>query len=213
MKKWLTLLLVVILSLLLVACGKSDAVKATEEAIAAIGTVSYDSIDLIENAEKLYNFLTDSEKEKVGNRLDLVDAREAYDKLPPLVPEFEDDEILALYAMNRMINDYLLTMLKNPDSLCVNGLMGVEYEDGLYIFELDYSAENGFGGTVRETYYIAAGRTDTGGFVTPTWGEPSFYAGASQYYYSMFYQEASPKKTYDHEMIYKYMDDVWSFAM
>ena len=210
MKIWRALLLIVTMGLFLVACGKSEAVKSVEEAIASIGTVSYESIDKIENAEKLYEFLTDSEKERVKNRLDLVNARETYDNLPPLVPEFEDDEILALYAIDKLVNEHLLSVLKNPNSLTVNGLSGGFYEEDTYIFKLDYSAENGLGGMVREELYIAAKRTDDG-FETTTWGAPQLYSDKNQEFSAAFYQAIIPKKSYDYDFLYEYVDDLWSF--
>ncbi len=65
----------------LTGCGKSEAVTATEQAISAIGEVTINSGDAIANAEKMYNILTDSEKEKVSNRLELVEAKDAFEKL------------------------------------------------------------------------------------------------------------------------------------
>jgi len=169
---------------------KKYAVKAAEEAIAAISTVDYDSSVKIENAEKLYGILTDSEKEKVENRMALINAREEYDNLPPRLPEFEDDEILALYATST-INDYLLDSLKNPDSLVINSLTGGLYEEGTYIFEVDYSAQNGFGGSERERLYIAVSKA-TDGFSTMTYGDPYFYGGSNQLYTKQFFSEISP---------------------
>ena len=65
----------------LCSCGKSKDVKAAEAAITEIGEVTLDSGPAIENAEKLYSILTDGEKSKVNNRMDLVNAREAFDEL------------------------------------------------------------------------------------------------------------------------------------
>lgn len=81
MKKALAMLLTLAVCLALCACGKSKPVKEAEAAISAIGEVTVDSGDAIENAEKLYGILTDAEKAKVDNRLTLVDARETYDGL------------------------------------------------------------------------------------------------------------------------------------
>ena len=83
MKKVISLFLVVVMCLSLVACGKgkSEAVKAAEEAIAAIGEVTVDSGETIANAEKYYNILTDAEKAEVENRMALVDAKEAFEKI------------------------------------------------------------------------------------------------------------------------------------
>jgi len=66
---------------LLCACGKSEAVKTAEEAINAIGTVTANSGDTIANAEKMYGILTDAEKEKVKNRLVLVEAQDAFEDI------------------------------------------------------------------------------------------------------------------------------------
>ena len=87
-KRYLSAILV-LLSLLVLLAGcksgddakKSAAVSAAEDAISAIGEVDISSGDSISKAEKLYNILTDAEKAEVGNRLELVDAREAFDAL------------------------------------------------------------------------------------------------------------------------------------
>ena len=81
MKKLLAIPLVILMCLSFSACGKSDAVKAAEEAITAIGEVTVRSGDTIANAEKYYNILTDAEKAKVENRMTLVEAKEAFEKL------------------------------------------------------------------------------------------------------------------------------------
>ncbi len=81
MKKVLALLLVLVMCLSLAACGKSKAVKAAEEAIDAIGEVTINSGDAIKNAEKLYGILTDAERQKVDNRLTLVEAQESFEAL------------------------------------------------------------------------------------------------------------------------------------
>ncbi len=93
MKKATALVLSLLLILSLVACGgseskdktesegKSAAIIEAEKAIRTIGEVTIDSEEAIKNAEKLYGILTDSEKSQVKNRLDLVDARDAFDTL------------------------------------------------------------------------------------------------------------------------------------
>lgn len=81
MKRWIAFLMVLIMSFSLFACGKSKDVRAAEDAINAIGEVTLDSEIAIQAAEKLYGILTDSEKSNVENRLQLVDAREAFDIL------------------------------------------------------------------------------------------------------------------------------------
>lgn len=81
MKKTAVNLLVLFFMIALVGCGKSDTVKKVEEAITAIGVVNEDSGAVINNAESLYDVLTDKEKEKVENRVELVNARSTYDAL------------------------------------------------------------------------------------------------------------------------------------
>ena len=81
MKKLVVLVLAMMLGVLLFGCGKSEAVKAAEEAISAIGEVTSESGEAIANAEKLYGILTDSEKADVENRLVLVDAQEAFEEM------------------------------------------------------------------------------------------------------------------------------------
>ena len=81
MKKAISLILTLVLCMSLCACGKSRAVQAAIDAIDAIGEVSLNSEEVVHEAEKYYNLLTDNEKEKVDNRLVLVEARETLDKL------------------------------------------------------------------------------------------------------------------------------------
>ena len=81
MKKAVIFIVSIVLCVSLCVCGKSEAVKSAEDAISAIGEVSVDSGDAIANAEKLYGILTDTEKEKVENRLTLVEAREQFEKV------------------------------------------------------------------------------------------------------------------------------------
>ncbi len=78
-RKMLRSFLIIVLTLFLLvhltACGKSQGVKQVEQAIADIGTVTLSSEQEIQNAEDMYEMLTDKEKEKVENRFDLIDAR------------------------------------------------------------------------------------------------------------------------------------------
>lgn len=71
------------------ACGKSQAVKDTEAAIAAIGEVTVESEAAIKWAEKLYGILSDKEKAKVENRMLLADAQEAYEQA---VADYEKEQ-------------------------------------------------------------------------------------------------------------------------
>ena len=64
-----------------------------------------------------------------------------------------DFELCAEYAVAK-----LRTNLKNPGSLMVHSLYGVEAEDNTYYFCIDYSAENGFGGMNRDKFYLHASK-------------------------------------------------------
>ena len=81
MKRIAALLLCAIMLLSLCACGKSEAVSAAENAIKDIGEVTADSGDAIARAQKLYSILTESEKEKVSNRLALIEAQDEFKEL------------------------------------------------------------------------------------------------------------------------------------
>lgn len=81
MKRVIVIMIVGAILFVLCSCGKSESIKAAEGAITAIGEVTVESEAAILNAEKLYSILTDSEKAEVENRLELVEAREAFDGL------------------------------------------------------------------------------------------------------------------------------------
>lgn len=63
------------------ACGKSEEVKATEELISQIGTVSFSSDEAIQKAQNAFDSLSVEEQKKVENIKTLEDARAAYDAL------------------------------------------------------------------------------------------------------------------------------------
>lgn len=123
MKRITALLLVAVICLSLVACGKSEAVKSAEDAIAAIGEVSINSGDLIASAEKLYNILTDTEKAKVENRLALVEAQETF------------VEVRAAASYENAKQAY--EKLKEVASLCVNGMDSIYGAWYFGIYEAD----------------------------------------------------------------------------
>lgn len=82
MKKIVSVLLVALtLCMCLTSCSKSEAAKEVEQKIKAIGEVTIDKGEAIEEAEKAYAFLTGEDKGDVKNYDDLVSAKEAYNKL------------------------------------------------------------------------------------------------------------------------------------
>lgn len=79
MKKTWSLILALTVCLTLCACGKSKAVTAAEELIAAIGEVTYQSGEAIQKAEEAVAALSDKEKESVAMLDQLTEARKQYD--------------------------------------------------------------------------------------------------------------------------------------
>lgn len=135
MKRTIAILLIVGMCLCFAACGKSDAAKLAEEAIASIGEVTAQSGDAIANAEKLYGILTDAEKATVENRLDLVEAREAFEEIK--------GEVVYENAKEAYVK------LKEVSELCVAGMdavygawhFGIYEADDTYSFDLMLSLE------------------------------------------------------------------------
>ena len=72
---------VALAALLLVACGKSKQVTNVEEMIDAIGTVTLESGDTLEQITEAFNALSEKEKDSVENYTDFVKARTRYEKL------------------------------------------------------------------------------------------------------------------------------------
>lgn len=78
MRKALSVIVTVFVLLILIACGKSEMVKAAETAIDDIGSVTLESEDAIKTAESIFESLTDQEKEQVNNHNILVEAQNKY---------------------------------------------------------------------------------------------------------------------------------------
>ena len=81
MKKRALLILVLAASLLLCACGKSEAAAATDEQIASIGEVTLESEAAIAAAEAAVDALEEKDRESLDNTKLLQTAREEYDRL------------------------------------------------------------------------------------------------------------------------------------
>ena len=101
MKKILTMLLIFVLSLTLLAgCGKrTDAVKALEAQIDAIGEVTLDDADAVAAAQSAYAVLSEKEQKAVRNYDKLT---EAADKLKALKAKFKSYD-----EMNEAIDNIL----------------------------------------------------------------------------------------------------------
>jgi len=81
MKKWLVSVLALALTLSLAACGKSDAAKAVDDQITALGTVTLDSGAAITAAEQALAALEEKDAKQVENAAALTAARETYERL------------------------------------------------------------------------------------------------------------------------------------
>lgn len=106
-----------------------------------------------------------------------VETTEAITEAPP-----SDAELCAEYAVEK-----LKDILKNPSSLVVNKLHAVQ--DGSdYVFEIDYTAENGFGGSNRDTFYVSVSKSGDG-FATHSLGSTNYADSTSQRYTGQLYQQ------------------------
>lgn len=157
MKRIVALILAVVMCLSLCACGKTEAVKAAEEAIAAIGDVTVDSGDKIAHAEKLYGILTEAEKAEVANRLVLAEAQEA----------FEESRGKIVYQNAKEAYE----KLKKVSELCISGMDAIygawyfgiyDADDASYMFDYQLSKETpGFTSDEIEAARNAIGISET----------------------------------------------------
>lgn len=76
MKRFVAVVLAMMICLSFCGCGKSEAVIAYEELVGAIGEVTVDSEKALSEAEKAYKALTAEEKEAVQKTKDVFDAAE-----------------------------------------------------------------------------------------------------------------------------------------
>ena len=108
MNKKIHIAILIALSLLLVACGKSEAVKNTESLISELDSISStDDESKVIEAEEAYDRLTDKEKELVENKDDLITARETIDEL-----KAEEEA-----AVNAIFEEYGLSSLLQEASV------------------------------------------------------------------------------------------------
>ena len=77
---------------------------------------------------------------------------------------------LAAIFATKQAKEYLDDNLKNPQSLVINSIKGGVREDLNYIFEIDYNAENSFGGSVRDQMYIGVAGNSSDGYARLNFG-------------------------------------------
>ena len=92
MKKGFILLLVLVMLVSLVGCGKSKDVVAVEELISSIGSITIDSEETITSAQESYDLLNDKQKEQVENYSVLEEARISLQKIKDEIAEKEAEE-------------------------------------------------------------------------------------------------------------------------
>ena len=81
MKRFTAAMLAIAMLLALAGCGKSEAAKAVDDQIAAIGEITLDSESAITAAEEAVAALADEDREQLENTAALDEARAAYDEL------------------------------------------------------------------------------------------------------------------------------------
>jgi len=118
MKKVLCLVMVVFLMLACASCGKSEAFKTAEEAVKAIGEVTLDSGDAIQQAEKAVEGLTAEEKESFKMQ-ETLDAKKAEYSALQSQKRVDDviAEINAIGEVNMDAGDKVKAAKKQYDAL------------------------------------------------------------------------------------------------
>lgn len=118
---------------------KNKNVRKTEEAIKAIGTVTLDSEDAIEEAEELYDDLTDAEKDKVENVRELEEAKDEYEDLCDRADaEKVDKLILSIGEVTRDSKDAIEEAKDEYEDLSKNAKQYVTELDTLEKAEAEY---------------------------------------------------------------------------
>ena len=122
---------------------------------------------------------------------------------PEPTPQPTDMEICAEYAISELKDN-----LKNPSSLVVNHLYGVEAEEG-YIYSIDYSAENSFGGSDRDTFFIHVNPIENG-YSIKKYGSPDVASASNQSYTGQFFNQNSANGYYEFDADTYRISAVWN---
>ncbi len=144
MKNLKVLIIAIVISVILISCGKSEEVKNVEKQISSIQDVTLEKQDIIISAEDAYNNLPSDEKQDVKNYDDLQESRLELDNL---IKDFSDETKYCARAIITIKNH-----LKDPNSIEVHK---IDFNDGEHKYaQIDYSAKNSYGGLARSTYII-----------------------------------------------------------
>ena len=146
-------LITVLTFILLSICACSSSIekikKPTEKVIDEISTLDTNSsLREIERVQELYDALTESEKEEISNYDHFLHCKECV--------EYDNIVDRAFYLVKKELD----SRLKNPQSLQIHSktYAAYKYKETStpkieYIcIEIDYSAQNGFGGYNRDVY-------------------------------------------------------------
>ena len=134
--------------------------------IDSIGEVELSDEKLIKKIEKRYDTLTDAQKEQVSNYADLLQARDELDEL--LENSEKETQATEKTKKKSYTNEEkacaksiiaLKNLLKNPESLQPLHYY-VAMGEGYFIFNFEYSAQNGFGGANRALAIVTNNTTD-----------------------------------------------------
>jgi len=190
----LAIFMVVVMVLSLCSCGKSKDVKAAEDAINAIGEVNVNSEQSIIKAEKLYGLLTDVEKSNVENRLVLIEAREAYDKLKKQMVE---EKASSAYKKIQIVAD-----------MCINGMDDIygAWYWGIYKSRDVSYIELVFSSLSQETPSLSSSdlkeAADSLGY--------SSYLVKSNWQYALWTTETAQKNRGDYDKVRNYLSEAQS---
>ena len=154
-RKFQTLVLVILLCLMMCACGKSDAAQAADDLIMEIGTVTKHSEQHIVTAEAAVAKLTDREKKHLENYTILTDARARYSQLliDEVIKAIEDIGVVTLesdYAISsaRKVYDNLDPTLQTRVS---NSGKLAAAEEAYFQLKVDF-VENAINAIGKVTY-------------------------------------------------------------
>lgn len=138
-------------------CTSTDPVaQKMIDDINSIGTVEANDEALITELEDIYSTLTEAQKNQVNNYITLIEAREKVDKIIQNQKKLGKVE---KYAYKACL--YIKNMCKDPSSFKLISLSGdTDHYSYKYVFEIEFSAKNGFGGVGTETVYVAIDNSD-----------------------------------------------------
>lgn len=174
MKRLRLCLLVMLVLFNISACGKKAVDPVAQKVIDdinALGEITLDDKSSIEKITETYATLTDEQKNQVTNYIDLINAKDRIEELEMTEKNSLDakaseiPECFLIEACNE-----LKSSCSNSESFEINsieytdlvtwgtydkssGLRDMYKDEEVYFIRIEFSGENGFGGTASETAY------------------------------------------------------------